>query len=356
VSTRWRIAIGIVAGIVALDLALHFIGTFTGGTPGGPESSSYATQPDGAGAFAELLGRDGHPVDRVRRTPGDTTLDPKTTVFLLDADAVAAKDAEALRRFVQAGGRLVAGGPNIGWARELVRPLPHGSLARARFRANGLAIRSSGAGAWRVPGAGTPIARSDRGILAVSSALGRGRVILLADASPLQNRLLARADNAAFGLSLAGRRGRPAAFLESYHGYGRSSGLSALPLAWKLLLSGLAIATLVWMVSRGRRFGPPETRTRDLPPPRSEYVDALAGVLARTHRRDDAVAPVRKRARTELLRRAALPADADDDAVLAAAKRLGIVDADAIVRPARTDADVVAVGRALARIGQDGRG
>jgi hypothetical protein len=353
-SRRWRIAIGAVAAIAAIDLALHFIGTLTGGTPGGPESSSYATQAEGAGAYAELLGRDGHPVERVRKTPADTTLDPKATVFLLDPGAVAGKDAVALRRFVESGGRLVAGGPNIAWARTLVPTLPHGAAARAQFRAGKLRVRSAGARVWTDPGDAAPLARSPRGILAVTRKVGRGSIVLVADPSPLQNRLLGRADNAAFGLSLAGR-GRPAAFLESYHGYGRSSGLSALPLAWKLLLGGLAAATLVWMVARARRFGPPETRSRELQPPRSEYVDALAGILARTHRRDEAVAPVRARARAELLRRASLPADADDDALLAAAKRLGVEDADAIVRPARTDADVVAVGRVLAQIGQDGR-
>jgi uncharacterized protein DUF4350 len=356
VSRGWRIAIGILAGIVALELALHFLGTLTGGTPGGPESSSYATQPDGAGAFAELLGRFDHPVDRVRRTPSETTLDPKGTVFLLDPDVVAAKDAQALRRFVESGGRLVAGGTNIRWVRALVPRLPRGTTAAARFRSGTLSVRSAGVRAWTAPGDMTPLARGPHGILAVAKRVGRGRVILLADPSPLQNRLLGRADNAAFGLSLAGQGHRQAAFLESYHGYGRSSGLTALPLAWKLLLSGLALATLVWMIARARRFGPPETRTRELPPPRSAYVDALAGVLARTRRRNEAVAPVRIRARAELLRRAALSADADDDAVLAAARRLGIEDAEALVRPARTDADVVAVGRALARIGQDGRG
>jgi hypothetical protein len=355
VSTRWRIAIGIVAGIVALDLALHFIGNLTGGTPGGPESSSYATQRDGAGAFAELLGRFDHPVDRVRKTPSETTLDPKSTVFLLDPDGVATKDARALRTFVESGGRLVAGGPDTRWARALVPKLPRGAAHVARFRSGALSLRSAGVRAWTAPGDATPLARGPHGILAVAKRVGPGQVILLADPSPLQNRLLGRADNAAFGLALAGQAHRPTAFLESYHGYGRSSGLTALPLAWKLLLAGLGLATLVWMVARGRRFGPPATRTRDLPPPRSEYVDALAGVLARTRRRDEAVAPVRHQARAELLRRAALPADADDDAVLTAARRLGIEDAEALVRPARTDADVVAVGRALARIGQDGR-
>ena len=37
-----------------------------------------------------------------------------------------------------------------------------------------------------------------------SRSAGRGRALLLADAAPLQNRLLGRADNAALGLALAG--------------------------------------------------------------------------------------------------------------------------------------------------------
>jgi hypothetical protein len=109
------------------------------------------------------------------------------------------------------------------------------------------------------------------------------------------------------------------------------------------------------LIARGRRFGPPEPVERDLPPSRFEYVEALGAVVARTKRRDEAVGRVRKHARDELLRRAALPPDADDDAVRVAARRLGLPDedADALVRPARTDEDVIAVGRALARIGQD---
>jgi hypothetical protein len=129
----------------------------------------------------------------------------------------------------------------------------------------------------------------------------------------------------------------------------------ALPAAWQLLLGGIALAALVYMVARGRRFGPPESLDRDLPPSRFDYVEALAAIVARTKQRDEAVGPVRRHARKELLRRAALPDDADDDAVRAAAKRLGLSDEDAaaLLGSALTDDDVVAVGRALARIGQD---
>jgi len=182
-------------------------------------------------------------------------------------------------------------------------------------------------------------------------------VYLLADSSPLQNRLLAKADNAALGLALAGPQARPVEFLESYHGYGRSSGLSALPLSWKLLLGGLALAALVYVVARGRRFGPPQAEGRELPPPRREYVDSLAASIARSRSRADAVEPVRREVRDTLLRRAALAPDAGDDAVREAARRFGLEDADAeaLLEPVRNDADVLAVGRALARIGQDQR-
>jgi hypothetical protein len=187
--------------------------------------------------------------------------------------------------------------------------------------------------------------------------VGRGTIQLLADSSPLQNRLLGSADNAAFGLALAGPAARPVAFLESYHGYGTGSGLSALPLAWKLLLGGLGLAALVYAVARGRRFGPPEEEGRSLAPPRREYVDSLAAVVARSKRSDAAVEPVRREARDTLLRRGSVSSGGYHDAVRVAAKRVGLPDedAEALLREAVTDDDVLALGRVAARIRQDHR-
>lgn len=353
----WRVGIGILVALVAFGLALHVLSTLTGGTPGGPESSSYSTGSTGAGAYAELLGREGHPVDRLRQTPHTAELDPSHTVALLGAPVVARADAQALRQFVEAGGRLVAGGPNTGWLTQVVQRPPHGVARGTRsFRARGVgAVLSSGVRSWTDAGGSMVLARSGDSILAVSRRVGDGTVLALADASPLQNRLLGERANAAFGLELAGPRGRPVDFLETYHGYGRSSGIAALPLSWKLLLSGLALSALVLMVARGRRFGPPESRVRELAPPRQLYVDSIGAILARTRRRDEAVAPVRRRVRELVLRRAALPPDADDDALRVAGRRLGVSDdeIDALLRPARDDGDVLTIGRALARIGQD---
>jgi hypothetical protein len=355
-SRAWKIGIGLVVALVAVNLVLRYLGSVTGGTPGGPESSSYATASDGAAAYAELLGRTGHRVDQLRDAPHRARLASDETAIVLDPLGVANLDADALRAFVAGGGRLVAGGDDLSWLGRIVEAAPAGEITRGVVvRAGKLTLRTAGSEGWRTAGSMHVVAAQNGGVVVASERVGDGIVFALADPSPLQNRLLDRRDNAAFGLRLAGA-GRRVAFLETYHGYGRSSGLRALPLAWILLLSGLALAGIVYLVARGRRLGPPELTERDLPPPRREYVDSLAGVLARTTR-DEAIAPVRRSAREALLRRAALPEDAGEDAVREAARRLGLADteANALLAPARTDDDVLAVGRALARIGQDPR-
>jgi hypothetical protein len=48
--------------------------------------------------------------------------------------------------------------------------------------------------------------------------------------------------------------------------------------------AGLALAALVALWGLGRRLGPPEDAERPLPPPRAEFVDALAAALERTKR------------------------------------------------------------------------
>ena len=344
-SRGWRIALALVALLVAVNLVLRFLGTLTGGTPGGPRSSSYATSSRGAAAYAELLGRNGHPIDQERKLPHQAPPDAVTTVFLLDPPSVGTQDLAAIRRYVQSGGHLVASGLSPHAMHQLVANVPTRVHGPPIVHEDGLAIETGGATEWR-----------DENLVAVRRT-GRGTVVFLADSSPLQNRLLGSADDAAFGLALAGPRHRPVEFLESYHGYGTGTGLSALPLSWKLLLGGLGLASLVYMVARGRRFGPPEPEGRSLPPPRREYVDSLAAVVARSKHRNAAVEPVRREARDAVLRRSSLPPGATDDGFRVAAKRLGLTDDDAevLLRPADTDAAVVALGRTAARIRQDQR-
>jgi hypothetical protein len=286
---------------------------------------------------------------------------------LLDADApVQAADADALSRFVAAGGRLLIGGAAGSWLGKIVPSAPAWSpteprtlqvLAPAPEVARVGRLDAEGPGSW-VGGAALPVlGDGDRALLDVAR-IGAGRVLLLADTTPLQNRALDRDDNAALGLALAGPSSRPVVFLESYHGYGAAaSGFGAIPSRWWGAFGLLALAAATLMLASGRRFGPPEAATRTLPPPRREYVESLGGVLARSRGREQATAPVRLHLRRRIAERAGLGGAPTDAELRSAAIQLGVAegDADALAHHAVTDSDVLALGRVLSRVEAESR-
>ena len=208
-------------------------------------------------------------------------------------------------------------------------------------------VSSDARGLWQEADGVLLEAERGRGALALRRELGRGEVVLLSDASPLQNELLASADNAAFGLAVAGPPGRPVLFAESFHGYGVASGLDAVPTRWWWVFGGLLLAAIVLALAQGRRLGPAELPGRALPPARVEFAEALATQLARTRPRGDAVRTAQRLVRERLLRRLRLPPDASEPDVRAAAGARGvdaqIVDAALV----ESQPDLLAAGRAL---------
>jgi len=351
--------------LVAVNVALRLFGEAFGSGPAGPPSSSYATSDRGLGAYYELLRRSGHRVERVRASAGDAPLDPSSTVVMIDPDAVLPRDVKALRTFLLAGGRLVAGGAERApWLDGLLSAAPkwtpRGSTTVAPTTAAPETAgvrqgRSAAEGRWHEPGRTDVVLRTGPDPFVLVARVGGGHLTLLADASPLQNRLLDSADNAQLGLNLIGA-GRRVTFLEGVHGYGRQRSLAALPTRWRLALLGLVLAVLAFMAARGRRLGPPERDRRALPPPRRAYVDAMAASLARTRRPDAAAGPVQAAARERVATRSGLGPDPDPDAVDRAGARLGLSEAErnAVNGPVRNDAELLAAGRALARM-EEGR-
>jgi len=351
------VAIAVVAFLVATT-------TIDGLTPGagGPTSSSYATSADGLAGYAQLLASAGHPVTKIRVPPARAVLDPRETIVMLDPNLVLRADVAALRTFVAAGGRLIAGGREPGaWLSELIDDSPSWTATGRTTSAPLLpvpetggvsVVESAGEGAWSDAGGTLPVLGDPGSSLLTVATVGAGRIELLAYSSPLQNRLLADADNAGLGLALAGATGRPVAFEEAVHGYGHSSGLGALPTRWKWALIGLAVAALLAVAARFRRLGPVQPPPPAALPPRRAHVEALASALGRTASAAAAAEPVHTRARSLVLRRAGLPASASDEELRAAAARLGLDPAEvrAIGEPALSDDDVLAAGSALAKL------
>ncbi|MEO9176651.1 MAG: DUF4350 domain-containing protein [Gaiellales bacterium] len=313
-----RIAIT-VAVLVAIVIGLRVLDDATR-PPGGHSSSSYATAPDGAAGYAELLQEHGHTVERLRASLASTRLDAGSTLIVLDPGALDDRAVDALRSFAERGGQLVAGGleePALdrlvgspvtldGTSADGATPLvPLDGVER---------VSATGDRSFSATGTALPVLARGDAILAAVATLGRGHVALLADTSPLTNELLASDDDAALGLALAGPPGRPVLFAESVHGYGRATGLSALPTGWRVALAGLLVAALALMLARGRRLGPPERADRELAPARREHVDAVAATLRKTRRPDEAAEPLRAAVRARL---------GDHDAAVAIGKAVG---------------------------------
>src|SRR5919201_4145005 len=124
VTRGWKIGLAILGGLVALNVVLHVVNSLSGGTPGGPTSSAYATGRDGLAAYDELLVRAGHRVRRVRESASGARLDPGSTAVLLDPGSFSASDGRALHRFVRRGGRLVARGADAGWGAKVLPNAP----------------------------------------------------------------------------------------------------------------------------------------------------------------------------------------------------------------------------------------
>ncbi len=354
-----RAGLAVLALVVAIDVVGAVIDAVAP-SPSGPASSSFATKSKGLAAWAALAEREGLRVRALRATPSRTSLSGGGTVAVMDAGQLTRDEARALRAFAERGGRVVAGGQPGSWTRTLLAgdlpawehdgPRTARSLASAPESEGVRTLSTAGEGRWRRPGRAQRVLAGDKGTLLLVVSAGRGRIALLADSSPLQNRLLGEADNAAFALALSGRG--PLTFVESVHGYGPARGLAALPARFGWALIGLALAALVFMVARGRRLGPPEPERRDLPPPRRAYVDALAATMARGKDREEAVAPVRAEARRRLARRAGLGPQAGPDAWHEAALAVGLAadEARALSGRAEDDETVVATGRALAAL------
>jgi uncharacterized protein DUF4350 len=356
----------LVGGAVLAVLTLISTAPERGSGPDSP-SSSYSTGPTGSGAYAEVLARFDHPVERIRGGLDQARLDPDSTLVILDAELTEA-EVPVVAGFLRAGGRVVAGGVLAdGWLGDVVddppsfgdRPVEVAVPAAPAPETEGVAtVRLGGLGSFAEPGGLEPLlGERDGPVVAAAGVVGDGRLVVLADTTPLSNLLLGVADNAAFGLGAVGPAGTPVAFAEGPHGYGSGKGLAALPGRWRLALLGLALSAGVWLVARSRRLGPPEDEFRDLAPRRRAYVDALAATLGRTGHPVVAAEPVRLRARSLLARRAGLPPDATDDALRPAAARLGLPadEVEALVGM-HGDAGVLAAGRALARLEPGVRG
>lgn len=352
-----RVIGAVVAVAIAVNLGLAGARSLVGGDPGGPVSSSFSTGGDGLEAYADLLRADGHRVVRLREQATARDLPASATAVVVDPRNVTSADVTRLARFVAGGGRLVLAGEP---AAELVAALtgvpvrwePGNPVERltvwlpVKETGSARVLAGDDGGRWGDVGSLVPVAGSGSGPAVLVGSVGAGRVIALADASPLHNANLGQSDNAAFALAAAGDSARTVVFVESVHGFA-ASGLDAVPAAWKWAGAGLLVALIAGLWSAGARLGPPEPQRRPLPPPRQAHVDAVAAGLDRVTRSPaETVAPLIADSRSALAAHLGVAADASPGVLHAAAERGGVDPRDValLVEPVLDLQRALAVG------------
>lgn len=167
------------------------------------------------------------------------------------------------------------------------------------------------AGDWTVS------ARVDGRPFVIERAVGRGRLVVIADPAPLQNAWLGALDAAPWMLDLVRAFGVPH-FDEYAHGL-RTEGsvawfLARSPAAW--LFAGLAVlgAIVVW---RGAMLPPRTPGQEDTAAPVLDpFVDALAALYARSRDYEPVAQRYRALAAAHLCRQAGLPAETSRTALV----------------------------------------
>ena len=177
-----RSAIVIVAVVVGVNLVTVVVDSVIP-SPDGPRSSSFATSPEGAAAWADLIRRSGGEVRALRERVSDESLPAEGTVVVLDPDSFTDGQARALRRFAERGGRVVAGGAEPGdWVGELTNADPprweSGGdpsgrvLVPAPETGTAANLRTAEAGHWEDAGGALPLAAGADGPIALVEDAG----------------------------------------------------------------------------------------------------------------------------------------------------------------------------------------
>ena len=373
VPTGWRSVIIVVLAVVLVGALIRLTSAVTeGNVPQGPQSSSFSPSPEGLEAYSQLLSASGVRVQQLTAPLSRAAFPSGATVVVAAPTSWQPSYSTGLVRFLDGGGRVVvAGEPPAGLLRALLgdasqpvwsaNPLAESGASGTSPLVFGVAqVDSIGPGSWSSIGASQPLLSARGAYLAVSEQVGNGTLVLMASPAPLQNRLIGRADNAAFAIDIGMSPGKVVSFDEYDHGYGQvGGGLAGLPASWKVALLIASAAVIFWLLSAVRRFGPPEEPERTLAPPRVAYVDAIATLLssAAPDRAASATTSLQTRAREGLCRRLGLPHGALDGEIASAARSAGVrVDlVTAVLSTPRTVDELVAVGRASSEISTERR-
>ncbi len=204
------------------------------------------------------------------------------------------------------------------------------------------------------PAAAVPLYVNGGKAYAVEAPVGQGRVVVVSSAAPTENASIMEADNLAFAMALA-REGDAAGgiwFDEYHHGYkalfGARDVMSMRGFAAAALLA--AAVALLFVISKGRRFGPVRPGVRYSRRHALEFVHSVAGLYDRARNRSHAASVLFRALSRRLARSAGAVTARTEAGQLVYRGELGPEMADLSRRcrlPVGSDGELVALVRAM---------
>jgi len=228
--------------------------------------SSYSADWGGAKAAFLLLQKSGYRLERWEKSPEELPVDSRNSVLILAEPFQGASSDErmAIRRFVTAGGRVLAlggSGGNImpdGSATLIpdwnIQPKPFSALLPSALTRNAPEITMVAPDLWtsHEPSQLAVYGAPDKPVV-VSYPVGRGEVIWWASPSPLTNGSIRDKGNLALFLNSVGSPLSTRVFWDEYFHGARGSLFSYLaetPLPWAGLQIAIAFAAIMFTFSR----------------------------------------------------------------------------------------------------------
>jgi hypothetical protein len=328
-----RLRPSLLAGVIGLAL-LGVLAAVLGSrrarpTDTDPRRSTVLTGPAGARGLADALQRLNVSVERFRDRSGRLAeaIEGRDSTLILELDPsqpLSLREAAAVQRLVGPATHLLAAGDGAGWLfrcfgyqfEPLADPTPASRLGMdpgARDPAVTVALRPTD-GVTEVDStrwgdatvavcAVPPVVRVDtilatpmgEPVLLRLTLRNRGRVILVADGSLVENRGLRETTAGEVVLGLIVGRYTRVVVDEYHHGFQAGGSLSAV--AWQWLWTSpwgwglwqLSLVAVLALAVAGVRLGPPLRLARGVRRSSSEHVDALAAALAAARGHDVAV-------------------------------------------------------------------
>jgi len=280
--------------------------------------TTYSTASGGAKAVFLLLKSTGYNVERWEESPTElANASGKVLILAEPTDPPTDEERAGIRRFVEAGGRLIAMGPRVGFYLPedgmVGDPLEGGewkalnALSPSKITRAAPEITLAPKAYWTSSAFAIPLYGYDKKITVVKYQYGKGEVIWWAAATPLTNGGIKVHGNLEFFLACIGSP-KDARILwdEYFHGYRRSltGSISHTPVKWMFLQ--FAILGLIILLTYSRRSQPICVPTKEVRLSPLEFVRTLGALYEQAHASSVAVDIYYQRFRYWLTRRLGL--------------------------------------------------